>query len=416
MTPFAMATENLKRAYDEAVKAAAEVVETDFIGSEHFVYAFLQIPECEAYRILTQAGVDGDEYARDFIRATKGAKGGKGLTPATQAICERAALAARSEGLPPSTAHVLSEILANESSYACKYLRRMAGESAAEQRSFLDTLHVKTQLAIQILKDKKEMGEDVTTLTGGQSSGANSIVKRYEQRQAAPSPYAPAQAVRNYRPARRASKLPDCGLDMTERARRGKMDPVIGRKKELEKLVQVLSRRLKNNPVLIGEPGVGKSAIVEGLCQLIVSGNVPEQLLNKTVFSVDLAGMLAGTKYRGDFEEKLKNLIEVVQQDGDVILFIDEIHTLVGAGGSAESNMDAANLLKPLLARGDLQLIGATTIEEYRKYIEKDAALERRFTPVQVDEPSQQDAIAILKGVRGKYEEHHGIVITDEAV
>ncbi len=418
MNPFAMATENLKRAYDEAVKAAAEVVETDFIGSEHFVYAFLQIPECEAYRILTQAGVDVDEYARDFIRATKGTKGGKGLTPATQAVCERAVLAARGEGLPPSTAHMLSEILANESSYACKYLRRMAGESAAEQRAFLERLQTKTQFAIQILKDKKEMGEDVAALTGGQSS-SDSIVKRYEQRQAAARFVAPTPvriAERGERPARRASKLPDCGLDMTERARRGKIDPVIGRKREIEKVVQVLARRLKNNPVLVGEPGVGKSAIVEGLCQMIAEGNVPEQLLHKTVFSVDLAGMLAGTKYRGDFEEKLKNLIEVAMQDGDVILFIDEIHSLVGAGGSADNNMDAANIVKPLLARGDLQLIGATTVEEYRKYIEKDAALERRFTPVHVDEPSEKDAIAILKGVRGKYEEHHDIVITDEAV
>ena len=162
-------------------------------------------------------------------------------------------------------------------------------------------------------------------------------------------------------------KLEGCGMDMTERAKKGKMDPVIGRKKEIEKVVQVLSRRLKNNPVLVGEPGVGKSAIVEGLSQLIVTNQVPEQLYNKKVFSVDLPGMLAGTRYRGDFEEKLKNLLETVMEDGDVVLFIDEIHTLVGAGGSSEGSMDAANILKPLLARGDLQVIGATTIEEYRK-------------------------------------------------
>lgn len=191
---------------------------------------------------------------------------------------------------------------------------------------------------------------------------------------------------------------------------------MIGRKKEIEKVIQVLSRRTKNNPVLIGEPGVGKSAIAEGLSQLIVNGEVPEQLFNKTVFSVDIPGMLAGARYRGDFEERLKDLTEAVMKDGDIILFIDEIHTIVGAGSSADNTMDAANILKPMLARGDLQVIGATTIEEYRKYIEKDSALERRFTPVYVEEPSESDTVSILKGLRPKYEEHHGIEITDAAI
>ncbi len=421
MNPFSMSTENLRKAYDLAAKVAVEVVETDFIGSEHFLYAFLHLPECEAYSILTQAGVDADDYARDFIRATKGAKAGKGLTPNTQAMYERAVLSARQEGLPASTAHLLYEILQKESCYACKYLRRLAGESMAEQREFIERLELKTELAIQILKDKKAGGEDISSLTGGKTElSSESMMKRFEQRMQAEevqaSPSVQVEERVQCRPSKRASKLPDCGMDMTERARRGKFDPVIGRKKEIEKVVQVLSRRLKNNPVLIGEPGVGKSAIVEGLSQLIASGNVPEQLLNKTVFSVDLPGMLAGTRYRGDFEEKLKNLIDVVLKDGDVILFIDEIHSLVGTGGSGENNMDAANILKPLLARGDLQVVGATTIEEYRKYIEKDSALERRFTPVQVDEPSEEDAIAILKGIRPKYEQHHGICITDEAI
>jgi len=211
-------------------------------------------------------------------------------------------------------------------------------------------------------------------------------------------------------------KLTAYGTDLTERAMRGKIDPVIGRQKEIEKMIQVLSRRLKNNPVLIGEPGVGKSAIVEGLAQLIVNGDVPEQLYNKTVFSVDMPGMLAGARYRGDFEERLKDMIGAVIEDGDVVLFIDEIHTIVGAGASSDNGMDAANILKPMLARGDLQVIGATTIEEYRKYIEKDPALERRFTPVWVEEPSEKDAIAILQGLRKKYEQHHSIVITDEAI
>ncbi len=424
MNPFSMATENLRKAYDIAAKAAVEFVGTEFIGSEHFLYAFLNLPECEAYRILTNAGVDGDEYARAFHEQSKGMTGAKGMTKNTQAMYERAVVSARQEGLPATTAHMLYEILSKETCYATRYLRRLAGESMAEQKEFIENLLLKTELAIQILLQKKEMGEDISSLTGGKSElSSESIVKRFEQMQAAELEEAKgkksikldeAKSASKYR--NRSSKLPDCGVDVTERARRGKTDPVIGRKKEIEKVVQVLARRLKNNPVLIGEPGVGKSAIVEGLSQLIVSGNVPEQLLNKTVFSVDLPGMLAGTRYRGDFEEKLKNLIDTVMEDGDVILFIDEIHSLVGAGGSTENNMDAANILKPMLARGDLQVVGATTVEEYRKYIEKDSALERRFTPVYVEEPSQADTVSILRGLRAKYEKHHGIVITDEAI
>ncbi|MDE6001603.1 MAG: AAA family ATPase, partial [Clostridia bacterium] len=189
-----------------------------------------------------------------------------------------------------------------------------------------------------------------------------------------------------------------------------------GRKKEIDKIIQVLSRRTKNNPVLIGEPGVGKSAVVEGLAQAIIKNEVPDLLKNKIVFSLDLAGMVAGAKYRGDFEERLKNAINSIKKSGNVILFIDEIHNIVGAGATSDGNMDAANILKPMLARGELQTIGATTLEEYRKYIEKDAALERRFTPVQVDEPTVEDTVSILRGLRDKYEAHHKVVITDEAI
>ena len=189
-----------------------------------------------------------------------------------------------------------------------------------------------------------------------------------------------------------------------------------GRKKEIDKIIQVLSRRTKNNPVLIGEPGVGKSAVVEGLAQAIIKNEVPDLLKNKIVFSLDLAGMVAGAKYRGDFEERLKNAINSIKNNGNVILFIDEIHSIVGAGSTSDGNMDAANILKPMLARGELQTIGATTLEEYRKYIEKDAALERRFTPVQVDEPTVEDTVSILRGLRDKYEAHHKVVITDEAI
>ena len=206
------------------------------------------------------------------------------------------------------------------------------------------------------------------------------------------------------------------GSDLTQKAREGKIDPVIGRKKEIDKIIQVLSRRTKNNPVLIGEPGVGKSAVVEGLAQAIVKNEVPDLLKNKIVFSLDLSSMVAGAKYRGDFEERLKNAINSIKNSGNVILFIDEIHQIVGAGATSDGNMDAANILKPMLARGELQTIGATTLEEYRKYIEKDAALERRFTPVQVDEPTVDDTVSILRGLRDKYEAHHKVVITDEAI
>lgn len=419
MHPFSMATENLRKAYDVAAQAAVEFVQTDFIGSEHLLYAFLQLPACEAYGVLTGAGVDPDEYAQAFLKTTKGTKGGQGLTPNTQAMYERAMFAARKDGLPASTAHMLYEILSKETCYATRYLRRLAGENMAEQKEFLERLRTKTELAIQSLIDKQQDGTDIASITGGGANSASSMAERFERRQAEAEKAESSVKIEGKEERgtmRKASKLPDCGIDMTERARKGKMDPVIGRKKEIEKVTQVLARRLKNNPVLVGEPGVGKSAIVEGLSQLIVSEQVPEQLLNKQVFSVDLPGMLAGTRYRGDFEEKLKNLLDVVMEDGDIILFIDEIHSLVGAGGSSDNNMDAANILKPMLARGDLQVVGATTIEEYRKYIEKDSALERRFTPVYVEEPSEKDTIAILKGLRSKYEQHHGIVITDEAI
>ena len=206
------------------------------------------------------------------------------------------------------------------------------------------------------------------------------------------------------------------GTDITQKAREGKFDPVIGRDGEIARIVQILSRRSKNNPVLVGEPGVGKSAVVEGLAQAIVNGAVPTTLQGKKLVELDIAGMVAGTRYRGDFEERLKTTLEKVAQDGNVILFIDEIHNLVGAGGNAESSMDAAEIMKPVLARGGLQTIGATTLNEYHRYIEKDPALERRFQQVLIAEPSQDDAIAILRGVKGKYEEHHGVAISDDAI
>ncbi|WMJ77267.1 MULTISPECIES: ATP-dependent Clp protease ATP-binding subunit [unclassified Sedimentibacter] len=205
------------------------------------------------------------------------------------------------------------------------------------------------------------------------------------------------------------------GTDLNQRAREGKLDPVIGREDVIERVIQILSRRTKNNPCLIGEPGVGKTAIAEGLAQEIVNGNVPETLKDKRVITLDMAGMVAGAKYRGEFEERLKNAVEEIKQAGNIILFIDELHTIIGAG-AAEGAIDASNILKPTLARGELQIVGATTLDEYKKHIEKDAALERRFQPVTVDEPTVEDTVKILKGLRDKYEAHHKVAITDDAI
>ena len=203
--------------------------------------------------------------------------------------------------------------------------------------------------------------------------------------------------------------------DLTELAREGKLDPVIGRETEMKRVIQILSRRTKNNPCLIGEPGVGKTAVAEGLAQLIVSGNVPDTIAKKRVVNLDISGMVAGSKYRGEFEERIKRVVSEVKEDGEILLFMDEIHTIIGAGG-AEGALDAANILKPSLARGEIQLIGATTVEEYRKHIEKDAALERRFQPVMVEEPTEEESIEILEGLKKRYEEHHRVVIAREAI
>lgn len=412
MYPIEKWTENFNKAFTKAGNIAAECG-TEFIGSEHLIYAFLSVPECEACGVLTGEGVSKQEYGAFFTYKLDKKYAGRGLTPRCQRMYECAAMQAEQDGLAPGTVHMLYQILCSGDCLGSKFLRNFAS---------LDVLKAKTETAIRVLQTKKEWG--ITEATGGD---VNFFTSNYDparsmsenasaQKQDGQTRMLNREELFQKSESRNLEKLEQYGLDMTERAKKGKMDPVIGRKKEIEKVVQVLSRRLKNNPVLVGEPGVGKSAIVEGLSQLIVANKVPEQLYNKRILSVDLPGMLAGTHYRGDFEEKIKNLLQMVQEDGDVVLFIDEIHMLVGAGGTSDGNMDAANIMKPLLARGDLQVIGATTIEEYRKYIEKDSALERRFTPVYVEEPSQKDTVEIIRGLRSKYEEHHGIVITDEAI
>ncbi|MBQ7831839.1 MAG: ATP-dependent Clp protease ATP-binding subunit [Clostridia bacterium] len=417
MYPLSRATENFRKALELANRTAAELG-TSFVGSEHFIYAFLALPDCEAYKILSAEGLTKEEYGALFTAVVDKNYQGKGLTPRMQQMYDRAVVHAENSGMQAGTAHMLYQILCAAGCCAVRFLQRFTD---------VEALKSNTLSALRALQQKKEWGEEgdtPSTVTDPLTSSYSDSASNIEDLEGLKKKWANVLEQEKERTEKeeksrgksKHEKLPECGIDMTERAKKGKMDPVIGRKKEIEKVVQVLSRRLKNNPVLVGEPGVGKSAIVEGLSQLIVKGQVPEQLYNKTVFSVDLPGMLAGTRYRGDFEEKLKNLLDAVMKDGDIVLFIDEIHTLVGAGGSAEGSMDAANILKPMLARGDLQVIGATTIEEYRKYIEKDSALERRFTPVYVEEPSQADTIEIIKGLRPKYEEHHGIVITDEAI
>ena len=416
-------TANLRRAMEIAREITTQNL-AKYIGSEHMLYGFLCLPQSTACQLLASEGIYKTEYEEVFLKVIDPNYTAAGMTTRTMQMFRTAMKFAEETETLTGTAHFLLAVLDSESCMAVKIIKRLGADVAA--------LKEKTRGELLAQKHKKELNWQTETEqkndpapvqppqntqnnfggSGTEYSGG-AIETKKEKSAASVKDYSLSSSKSG---KKKAEKLLPYGIDLTERAAKGKIDPVIGRKKEIEKMTQVLSRRSKNNPVLIGEPGVGKSAIVEGLAQLIVEGKVPEQLLNKTLFSVDIPGMLAGARYRGDFEERLKDLVEAVQEDGDVVLFIDEIHTIVGAGSSSENSMDAANILKPMLARGDLQVIGATTIEEYRKYIEKDGALERRFTPVQVDEPKQEDAINILKGLRPKYEQHHGLVITDEAI
>ncbi len=359
-----------------AVQAARELGHA-YVGTEHLLVGLAQTPDSVAQKALTDGGISVEgiigRIAESVGTGTPTRVSGRDMTPRMKKILEQSQTVARQLGHNIiGTEHLLLALLKESD---CKAVEILSSEGV----------------------EGEEMISAVLELLG-------IVPGEVGQKPSSPK-----------KNGGKTPALDQFGVDLTARAQERKTDPVIGRSEEIARVIQVLSRRTKNNPCLIGEPGVGKTAIAEGLAQHIVEGTVPETLKNKRVVTLDVASMLAGSKYRGDFEERLKNAIEEVKKAGDVILFIDELHILVGAG-AAEGAMDAANILKPSLARGEIQLIGATTLNEYRKNIEKDAALERRFQPIIVAEPSVEDAIEILKGLRDKYEAHHKVRITDDAI
>ncbi|PXX46092.1 ATP-dependent Clp protease ATP-binding subunit ClpC [Hungatella effluvii] len=369
-------TAKARESINLAVQAAEELGHS-YVGTEHLLIGLLEEGGGVAARVLSENGVKKEKV----------------ISLVSQLISPDQTVRMEESGYTPSARRVL------ENSYkeAVRFKARLIG-----------TEH----LLISIIRDNDCVASRLLNTIG------ISIQKLYIDVLAAMGEDAPANKEELLKGAKAKGSTPTLdsySRDLTELARAGKLDPVIGRETEIKRLIQILSRRTKNNPCLIGEPGVGKTAVVEGLAQMIIEGNVPETIAEKRVLTLDLSGMVAGSKYRGEFEERIKKVIAEVMEDGEVLLFIDEIHTIIGAGG-AEGAIDASNILKPSLARGELQLIGATTIEEYRKYIEKDSALERRFQPVTVEEPSEEEAIAILKGLRGRYEAHHHVTITDAAL
>lgn len=353
----------------------------NYIGTEHILYGLVKEGSGVASQVLNMQKITAENVVEEIeVLIGKGDKsqnrGEIGFTPRSKRVIENAFLEARKLGSEfIGTEHLLIGIMRE-------------GDSVAV-RIMMD-LNVNPQ---------KLYNEIVKVINEDENAGANDK-----------QPKGKARGSYNQTPT-----LNQYGTDLTKKATEGKLDPVIGRKDEIQRVIQILSRRTKNNPCLIGEPGVGKTAVAEGLAERIIAEDVPEMLKNKRVVSLDIASMVAGAKYRGDFEERIKKCLEEVKKAGDVILFIDEVHTIVGAG-SAEGAVDAANILKPLLARGEVQVIGATTLNEYRKYIEKDSALERRFSPVTVGEPTNEETIEILKGIRDRYEAHHNVKITDEAI
>lgn len=376
MYRFSYFTQKANDVINLAIKAA-ENFGHNYIGSEHILLGILQEGTGLGAEVLNNKGVSAEDIQRlieeNIGRGNPTRLTPDDFTPRCKRILEVAFQLAR--GMMNSfvgTEHLLMAVLKESDSYAVK---------------FLMSLGVSPESVI----------EDVFSSVGRNEVGASGSAQRGKKGKS------------------KTPTLDEFGKDLTELARQGKIDPVIGREKEIERVIQILSRRTKNNPCLIGEPGVGKTAIAEGLALKIVKDEVPELLSGKQIVALDLTSMVAGTKYRGDFEERIQKAMEEVKEAGNIILFIDEVHTLMGAG-AAEGAVDAANILKPALARGEIQVIGATTIDEYRKNIEKDAALERRFQPVTVGEPSEEETVEILKGLRDKYEAHHKVKITDEAI
>ncbi|MDO4743343.1 MAG: ATP-dependent Clp protease ATP-binding subunit, partial [bacterium] len=375
-------TQKANDALNMAIVSAEKLGHT-YVGSEHLLLGLTLVKDCMAAQILESNGVNSDNL-EGIIKKTVGYGSEIQLTPEkftprAKRIIEISVAGTREMGNSfTGTEHILIGILSEGDNYAIRFINELGGD-----------IDVITEKAMQIA------GVDIS----GKYANHNADKK-----------FSNKGKGNNSTPT-----LNQFGRDLTEEARKGKIDPVIGRNTEIERVVQILCRRNKNNPCLIGEPGVGKTAIVEGLALKIAEGSAPEFLRDKRLVLLDLTGMVAGTKYRGDFEERIKSVIDEVRTADNLILFIDEIHTIVGAG-SAEGSTDAANILKPSLARGDFQVVGATTLDEYRKNIEKDAALERRFQPVVVGEPSETDAIEILKGLRDRYEAHHKVTITDEAI
>ena len=348
----------------------------NYIGTEHMLYGLIKEGEGIASKVLTNKGITEEKVEKkieEMLGKGKEIKQSLGFTPRAKRVLENAFLEARKIGYNfIGTEHLLLAILKEKDCIATRIITELNVEISK----------IYNEIANVINEDDEKITYKEKTKT----------------------------AINNSTPT-----LNQFGEDITTKAEEGKFDNVVEREKEIERIIQILSRRTKNNPCLIGEPGVGKTAVVEGLAEKIASGDVPETLKEKRIFSMDISGMVAGAKYRGDFEERIKKALAEVKKVGNIILFIDEVHTIVGAG-AAEGAIDASNILKPLLARGDIQLIGATTIDEYRKYIEKDTALERRFSIVDIEEPTQKQTIEILKGIRDKYEAHHNVKITDEAI
>ena len=379
--------------------AAAEELGHSYVGSEHLLLGLLREGEGAAYRCLTEHAVTW-ERVRDVIvrvvgQGIPGLAPPQGLTPRAKRVIENAVGESHRAGSGyVGTEHLLLGILRENGTMAMRVLQTMGADTRRLRTSLLQHMSVVQRLPRETLPPQGALSP-------------RSPDARDESRREGISPR-PALA-----PVSKA--LEQFTRSLNGLAMSGRLDPVIGREKEISRTIRILSRRTKNNPVLIGEPGVGKTAVAEGLAQRIVAGDVPEELLGKNILSIDLSAMLAGTKYRGEFEERVKNALSEIKRMGNVILCIDELHTIVGAG-SAEGAVDAANILKPALSRSEIRVIGATTRDEYRRYIEKDAALERRFQPVAVEEPSPEVAIEILLGLRDKYEAHHKLSITDEAI